>query len=351
MIKTGKGRVIEREESWGKLAYNTKNHKFSINPNSQIDSLPYAGSPIVLNVDLTLKCNMNCIHCVAKDMEKQINDDLHITKKSIDWINKSSFMVVVITGGEPLLPEREDALVSLISGIKSKGVIVDTNGTIIPSKKVIDSMLKKNVLLRVSLDSVNPRDESYFRRLSASANTSVKINEVDIKAYYEKCKNIERFKKRGIKLAVQTVLSTKNEISILDVPELLDEYKIEDWYIQRFIPSYKAQEYDHKLKKYKYELKEKIYQEILKKLDVQCRKLGIDCRGKKEKRHNSVFLLVGDGYLYTQSNEKPGEKIKLGNIDGYFASGIVSLDEHSVRYYGSFWDKEKSINNKKSNSQ
>ena len=212
MIKTGKGRVIEKEQSWGKLAYDTKTHKFIINPYIPIDSLPYVDRPIVLNIDLTLKCNMNCIHCVAKDMEKQINDDLHITKKLIDWINKSFFMVMVITGGEPFLPEKEDELMFLISGIKNKGIIIDTNGTIIPSKNVIDSMLKKDILLRVSLDSVNPRDESYFRKVSASA--SRKITEADTKAYYEKCKNIEQFKKRGIKLAVQTVLSTKNEISI-----------------------------------------------------------------------------------------------------------------------------------------
>lgn len=315
---------LKRQEGWGTLIYDTGKHEFIIIENEMKGSLPYINNkPVVLNIDLTFECNMNCKHCVAKDTQKLINKDLFINKKLIDWINKSHFMVLVITGGEPLLQGKEKDLLRLISNIHKKGIIIDTNGTIIPSRKVLNKILEKNILLRVSMDSINPNEEISLRKIN---------NDVDenLKAYYAKLRNIKLLQSEGITVTIQSVLSLINRRSILGVPKFLAKETIKNWHVQRFIPSHKTIEPE------KYSLDDDDYQKLVRIIQEKCKKLGIKFFGKMDKRHNSVFLLVGDGELYTQGN-KPGQKIHLGNIYSdirYF--DYVSSSDHSARYYGSY---------------
>jgi hypothetical protein len=63
------------------------------------------------------------------------------------------------------------------------------------------------------------------------------------------------------------------------------------------------------------------------------RRHAITCASKRDRRHNCVFLLVGDGAIYTQA-DKEGRKLflgRLGEIKNYFE--FVSASEHSCRYY------------------
>ena len=72
----------------------------------------------------------------------------------------------------------------------------------------------------------------------------------------------------------------------------------------------------------------------LEKLKRDCKEKNIECFTKKDLRHNSVVLLVGDGFLYTQG-QKPGQKVLLGTIGSdiqYFQ--IISRADHAERYYG-----------------
>ena len=342
-----KNGIIERLESWGKLIYDTNKHRFMLTENEKKNSIPYIEiRPLVLNIDLTFKCNLNCKHCVAKDMEKKIKKDLIVTDKMIDWINTSDFMVLVITGGEPLLSEKEETLINLISKIKNKGIIIDTNGTIIPSKRVLETILNHNILLRVSLDSINYLDDCNFRKILSRKE---KLSKKDI--FTSKINNIRQFKKKKINLAIQSVLYKQNMQSILDMPNFLSKHKIKDWYVQRFILSYKIKDeiISGKRKGDTIFLENSDYQNTIKEIIIKCNKMGINCFAKMEKRHNSVFLLVGNGEIYTQG-EIPGQKIRVGDIYNkirYF--DYVSSSEHSVRYYGSYWqidNKNKKINNK-----
>ena len=47
--------------------------------------------------------------------------------------------------------------------VKGKGIIIDTNGTINPSNKLINILHRKNVMVRVSWDSIHPLRESQLR--------------------------------------------------------------------------------------------------------------------------------------------------------------------------------------------
>jgi MoaA/NifB/PqqE/SkfB family radical SAM enzyme len=314
--------IIKREEKWGILKYDTLAHRFSREQANGKDAMAYTQQPVVLNVDLTMKCNMACFHCVTKDFDQA--QDLVVSNKLINWINKQCFMAVVITGGEPFLPEYEENLMTILREIHDKGLIIDTNGTIFPSGSVIDMIMKTNTLVRVSCDSVRPDDEIYFRQVKANIPQNRDINN---KYYQTKIDTIKRLRSAGVHVAVQSVIHKKNRYSIVHVPDMLTKYSIKQWYIQRFIPSYKATDK-------KFEVSSEDYDEVTAKLIKKCKKAGIECITKKDRRHNSVILLVGDGLLFTQG-EKPGKKVPLGTIDSdisYFA--YVSSADHADRYYG-----------------
>ncbi len=322
--------IISRKESWGSIKYDTKLHEFIINNKSSNKGIPYVLRPLVLNVDLTFKCNMACIHCVARDMENQLSNgedaDLKITSKLISSINKSPFMVVVITGGEALLKGYEKSLIKLIAGLKKKAIIIDTNGTITPSKELLELFIKKDIMVRVSWDSPNPREEADLRKYPKNlyVNNEEYLN--------MKVKLIKHLIKSGVEVAIQSVLHGKNyrDNNFYMLPHKLKFLGINKWYIQRYIPTI-CNKNDEK-----YRLSIIKYEESISKLESIATGLGIRCYTKKDRRHNSVFLLVKAGDIYTQSDEKTGGKILLGNIndidamDSYF--NYVSASDHTDRY-------------------
>ena len=330
--------IIPRQETWGKLMYDTKNHCFAYTHDGETEEQPYVSKPIVLNIDLTLNCNMECYHCVAKDMRNYIDEDLAVNEKMIEHINRSPFMIIVITGGEPLLPDYERPLLQLLQGIKEKGLIIDTNGSIFPSANILNMLHRKNVLVRVSLDSIRVQDELLLRHFPGSKNVNVDV-------FKKKLQLISNLRSYGIKVAVQSVLHKLNQVSIKRIPEKLKEWSVNQWYIHRLIPSSNIS------KEERFFLQTNEYETLLDKLEQICRPLGIQCFTKKDRRHNCVFLLVGDGQLYTQS-EKVGSKLFVGRIDtihDYFQ--YVSASDHSARYYKIQTEKRLAERNVKSRAR
>ena len=313
--------IIEREESWGKLAYDTSRHRFSYNQTDTKDAIPYPKDPVVLNVYLTMKCNMNCSYCVSKDFGPK--KDLIVSTELINWINEQRFMVLVVTGGEPLLPEYESQLLKILRETQKKGLIVDTNGTILPSRSVIDTILDTDTLLRVSWDSPHIRDETYFRHMKPN---TIRNRDVNKEYYFKKTEMIKRLCSENINVAVQSVVQKKNFGSIVNMPPHLKKHSIKQWYIQRFIPSHKAASKN-------FEVSNAEYDKVVAELIKRCRDTNIECIAKCERRHNCVLMLVEDGVLYTQG-QKPRQKIELGTINSeirYF--DYMSSADHAERYY------------------
>ncbi len=268
-----------------------------------------------------MNCNLSCSHCVTKDFSPQT--DLLITKQILDWINNSPFIVIVITGGEPLLTEYEDDLIRLLTQVKQKGLIVDTNGTILPSEKAINTFRDTDTLVRISWDSARPQDEIFFRHVKADTKRNLSHN---LKFYEKKIGTIQYLHAQGINVAVQSVIHTHNKESIVNLIPLLHKYSIKQWYIQRFIPSYMASDS-------KFSLKYGEFDKVASRLNKLSGQYNIECIIKKDRRHNSVVQLIGEGLLYTQGN-KPKEKIKLGEIGTeikYFYR--VSSADMRERYY------------------
>lgn len=315
--------IIKTHHKFGQIHYDTSTNSFNFHTTKSFEEKPYPTLPLVLNVDLTFKCNMKCLHCVAEDMASVLggsdNSDLKISNKLIDKINSSPFMVIVITGGEPLLFEKQEELLTLLKGLERKAIIVDTNGTLFPTIEILKILRRKDALVRVSWDIPHPKEEVKLRRYPKG------MYKDDLEYLNDKQSNIKRFIEAGIKVAIQTVLHKNNfnNNNFLLFPRKFQSLGITDWYIQRFIPSRRTA---------KENLSSKEYERRFETIGNICKKAEIRCHYKHDKRHNSVFLLVGDGDLYTQSDTAPGEKIFLGQIGDVDYFAFVSAPDHADRY-------------------
>ena len=314
--------IVERKQAWGVIRYNTRHYKFSYSETEPRSGEPYASEPVLLNIVITRRCNMNCDYCVQKDFAGIEKEDLVLSKDMIRWINCSPFMVLVLTGGEPLMPPYDAVSMGLIDSVKDRGVILDTNGTFLPVQAVLSRLKKQRVMVRVSMDSIRP-DEELSRR------KALKGHGLDNRsAYFTKLTNIERFLSAGVETAVQTVLWQKNEPGLEQTIGWLSERGVTRWYLQRLIPSHNLKEPGTR-----FTLKPEQYYERAADIAGKAQSKGIECIPKMDLRHNSVFLLVADGVLYTQG-AAPGQKVRLGTIrEDFNYFDYVSPADHARRYY------------------
>lgn len=313
---------VERKQTWGVLRYDTLSHSFSYTEKEPRSSEPYPNRPVVLNIVITRRCNMDCEYCVAKDFAGIENEDLVLSAEMIRWINRSSFMLLVLTGGEPLMPPYDAVSMRLIDSMRDQGVILDTNGTFLPDRSVLSYLKKHRVMIRVSMDSIRPEEEIELRRVLKRRDLH------SSSAYYKKLRNIERFLKAGVNTSVQTVVWRNNPESLYQTIDWLSANGIKQWYLQRLIPSYRF-----KNPPIRFALKPEGYYSLVADIAAKARQAGIECVPKMDLRHNSVFLLTAEGALYTQGAE-PGQKVRLGTIKEkieYF--DYVSAADHAWRYY------------------
>ena len=313
---------VIRKPTWGVLSYDTLRPAFTCIERQPRASEPYADQPVVLNIVVTRRCNMDCDYCVAKDFAGVEQEDLVLSQEMIRWLNSSPFMVLVLTGGEPLLPPYDAVSLQLIALVKNRGVILDTNGTLMPNRNALSQLRERRVMIRVSMDSVNP-DWEIKRRQIVRGNKAKNLS-----AYLVKVANIERFISSGICTAVQTVVWQKNSRGLYQMIDWLAERGIKRWYLQRLIPSNRFKNPGPKIA-----LTPEEYYPLVADIAAKARSLGIECVAKMDLRHNSVFLLTADGTLYTQG-PSPGQKVRLGTIReriAYF--DYVSAADHACRYY------------------
>ncbi len=91
---------------------------------------PLIGSPVYL-IRLS-GCNLNCIYCDTP-YKNEIND--HFTLKELQdditsTIKEYPDLKILFTGGEPLINERQDELISIIKELDKIDFYVETNGSI-----------------------------------------------------------------------------------------------------------------------------------------------------------------------------------------------------------------------------
>lgn len=99
--------------------------------------------PISGQIELTYRCNLDCIHCYCKGSEDKKRELTTAEwKKILDEIHKEGCLYLCFTGGEPLI--RDDFL-ELYAYAKAKGFLITifTNGTLF-TREIIEYLEKSS---------------------------------------------------------------------------------------------------------------------------------------------------------------------------------------------------------------
>ena len=98
--------------------------------------------PRVLAIEITRRCNLNCVHCRATASECAPEGELTIEEYKALFDNIASFSspIIILTGGEPLLREDVFELASYVTSLGLKAA-VSTNGTLV-DEEVAQKLIK-----------------------------------------------------------------------------------------------------------------------------------------------------------------------------------------------------------------
>ncbi|MBN1812167.1 MAG: radical SAM protein [Anaerolineae bacterium] len=176
-------------------------------------SIRVNGIPVGGGMELTHRCNLNCIHCYCRkpagDRDAQAAE---MTLAEIDRIGEQlveeSCLYLFLTGGEPML--RPDFL-DVYNCLRSKGLLLTlfTNGTLITAE-IADHLAKKPPLV-VHVSLYGARADTY------EAITGVPGS-------YRSCRHgISLLLDRGIRVVLKTPVLTLNRDEVEDLQALADE--------------------------------------------------------------------------------------------------------------------------------
>jgi heme b synthase len=147
--------------------------------------------------ELTARCNLSCVHCRAEASIEGEKDELRTdeVKRVLEEIRSLGNVVVILTGGEPLM--RKDFFeiaeharkIGLITAMASNGTLIDEG----IAKKIKDSGIRR---VSISIDGGTALTHDSFRGIKGS--------------FEEALRGIENLKKAGISVQINTTITKYN---------------------------------------------------------------------------------------------------------------------------------------------
>ncbi len=172
--------------------------------------------PLNSQIELTYRCNLNCVHCYCKGSEGKhtTRHTSHVTrhtlenrelttkewKEILDEIHKEGCLWLTFTGGEPLI--RDDFL-KIYAYARNKGFIITlfTNGTLF-TDKIIDYLVKSPPYsIEITLNGIT---KSAYEAITQVEGSFEKVIE-----------NIKKLKEKKLPLILKSncLKQNKNEIA------------------------------------------------------------------------------------------------------------------------------------------
>ena len=174
-----------------------------------------------LRISLTAACNYACTYCVpdGKRLQAAVRElsAAEMSQAVELLIEAGGIEKLRITGGEPLLSPKFDALLPLVMTLPLQDVSLTTNGQLLPRKAglIIDAGVRR---INVSLDTL---DANGFRAIARSGDLTTVLQ------------GIERMLKADIRVKVNMVpMRTKNANQILPMLDYCFERGIELRFIE-----------------------------------------------------------------------------------------------------------------------
>jgi radical SAM protein with 4Fe4S-binding SPASM domain len=176
--------------------------------------------------DSTRKCNLDCIHCAARDKYQKELTFLE-AKTLIDTLSKMNVSTLQVTGGEPLM--RKDML-AILSYAAEKGLKTSlaTNGYLIDEKTADDIVSAGVYLVQVSIDGTR-QAHNHIRN--------------DQRSFERAISAVGYLKESSCpKVSVASTAMPSNLGTLRDLREILIEKEADFWNIGTVLPAGKAKD-------------------------------------------------------------------------------------------------------------
>jgi radical SAM protein with 4Fe4S-binding SPASM domain len=122
--------------------------------------VPILSAPSSVDVFITGKCNLRCIHCFSQ-AKKPADLSLEDLQSVFDQLEKMRVLEVRINGGEPFMHPDICRILQMLEHRHFRKVII-TNGTLL-NDEVAKLLKKSNVIPTVSLDDSDATGHDFFR--------------------------------------------------------------------------------------------------------------------------------------------------------------------------------------------
>ena len=177
--------------------------------------------PKYLVLEITNRCNLNCVHCSVRANER-LENELTTTewKNLLTTLAEMDVEAVGLSGGEPLI--REDVF-DLANHALNQGLLVGlvTNGLLL-NRGIVEKIKKMNLDVQISLDGSRPLYHDQIRNRKGS---------------FEKVLEKVRFlSEEGIKFTVAAVATAHNYKDLPDLLRLSEKIGARSFRVQPFFP-------------------------------------------------------------------------------------------------------------------
>ncbi len=165
-----------------------------------------------LQVELTSKCNLQCIHCYQQVFENDKCLTFNRLKAIVDNAKENGFFRICLTGGEPLL---HPDFFRILSYLNTMNFIIEiyTNGYLL-TDEIIRHLATCNVgLVKVSIDGVDTHTHNVIRR--SNMDFSILLNK------------ILKLKESGINVKINTMVHKDLLTQIPQYLALMREYNLQ----------------------------------------------------------------------------------------------------------------------------
>ncbi len=290
--------------------------------------------PLTINWLLTGSCPLNCTYCYAEDLmrknvENPTQNDIIKIAQNILTLNP---LVVVLTGGDPLVSPHLITAIKLLKG--KTGVLLDTSGYTF-SDKIAEICKENNVGVRISLDSIDWTINNTQRPLK---NLKHQRKRKDIS---RELAAIKLTLDKEIPLIVQTVLTPLNYDYIIELGDYLNKLGVKVWRIQLLQrPSEKIIKSEYKIfqgsQGKNHDYLGLIQQLKFRSFSVWGNSMSIKFTENRTANRNSVILVSPEGKFFTEGNESKG-KILIDSENPYSPSSkslkkFINHSGHLMRY-------------------